>query len=266
MFDFLSSIHIADILKYSVELIMFLIILFEIRELKKHSRALHKHEIKLESVRPLITTLYTDTNDILSLAVQFTNDANILKAVGTIGILAFTEVKPGISNSEYKDTLEKILPIKLEYIRKTVDFIQSGKHYYRVMNLLPISKNEEEVWELWANIRFFLKIMESAVFRTIDLHLYHHPGLLTGQEDFHYRCSDKSVIIRAGGNLHTSANSAISITDSKVVERYTYAYDKLLETKYCKELNLDTMQRLDKLYATKDFQKIKILLSKEDAQ
>jgi hypothetical protein len=264
MFDFINNIHFTDALKYSIELVMFIIIFREIRELKKHSKALERHEDKLESVRPLFTNLYTDSKDILNLAIQFTQDANELKAIGTLSILSITETHPSKSEEDTAVAIKELPAEKINYVNSTLDYIQSGRAYYRVMNLLPISKNEADIWELWANIKFFKRIFETQKTKPINLHLFHHPTLISSQEDFHYRCSDKAVIIRAGGNFNPSSNSAISITDSRVVEKYKSAYDDLIKTNKCKNLDLEILQKLDKYYSRKDFQNVKLILSDKD--
>lgn len=271
-----------EVLKYIIEIIVFIVILKEIKELKVHSlslekaihsqeetiEALQKHESILgkheESIRPIQSTLYTTTDDILKLAVDFTRNAETLKAVGTIGILSDTEMKPGCEIEDWKTTVDSILPVKRMYVEETLNYINSGGQYYRVMNLLPLTTEEESIWETWANIRFFKRAMQESGVRRINLNLFHHPGIVSWKEDFHYRCSDKAVIIRVGGSIHPDANAAISITDTRVVEKFSAAYEKIISDDQSLRLDLNLLNELDHFYSVKDFQSIKrILLGRE---
>lgn len=256
----MGTIHWPEIVKYTIEFVIFFIILKEINELKKHAHTLEKHETKLDAVRPLISTLYTETNEILELAVQFTKDAKVLRAIGTIGTLSETEKKPVMDHDLWVQQLASVAQVKREYIATTLDFIQSGRAYIRVMNLLPQSQEEDHIWELWANVKFFARAMEDAGARNININIYHHPGLVTGKEDFHYRSSDKAVIIRVGGTAHKSANSAIAITDSRVVERFSAAHASIIEDSKCVELTLDNLHALDKYFSVKDFDSVYSML------
>lgn len=255
MKEFISFlwVHIERVATYMVELIVLVFIYKELRELKRHSTALAQHEGKLDQVRPLLSTLYTDSNDILKLAIDFTRDAKHIQAVGTISVLAETEIRSGEEEIEWKARVERVLPLRREYVAETLDFIHSGRPYYRVMNFSPQMSNEPELLiELWANVKFFLRIFEDKGAKELGLHIFHDPSLVAGKEDFHYRVSDSSVIIRVGGPMHSTTNAAIAIRDSKVIETFASAYSALLERPRCREINIDLLRRIDECLAIRD--------------
>jgi hypothetical protein len=166
---------VERICTYAIEIIVLIFIYRELRELRRHSAALARHEGKLDQVRPLISTLYTSSDEILQLAVEFTKTAKHIRAVGSISVLSETEIRPNEEVDKWRMRIASISELRRNYAAATLDFIQSGRHYHRVMNFSPNALGDPELLlEILANVRFFLRAMESAGSRVLQLHLYPH--------------------------------------------------------------------------------------------
>ena len=264
IFPFLWE-HIEHIITYGIELVVLLFILKELRELKRHSNALDRHESKLDQVRPLLSTLYTDSDEILQLAIKFTSSARKIQAVGTISVLAQTEMRVGESEEQWQKRINEVSPLRRQYATTTHDFILSGRSYCRVMNFSPSAVSDPELLlELKANVNFFLRAMQDIGTKTIDIRLFHNPTLDVGREDFHYRVSDSMVIIRVGGPTKESTNAAIAISDTKVVATFAAAHEALQTAPLCREITLPMLKSIDEYLTIRDFQGLENLLDEED--
>jgi hypothetical protein len=143
----------ADYIKYTLEVVVLLLILREIRALRRHEGVLEQHQEELRSSRPLYTTLYTDATEIMEFAVAFTRDAKRIDALGTIASLRDTELRPGESeiSSSFKQRLGNADPLSLAYVTANRDFVLSGREYRRIIDFRPATGSSGEVLELLAS-------------------------------------------------------------------------------------------------------------------
>jgi len=257
--------YVLELLVLVAELVALIFIVRELRELRRHTTALARHESELRKARPLLSTLYTDGDDILELAVAFTRDARQIRALGTITALAETELRPGEREAEWQGRFESVSALRKQYVAATGAFIDSGKPYYRVMNFSPGARADRaSVWELWANVRFFLRAMEANAGSATCLHLIHDPDLVRGGEDFHYRVSDSAVVIRVGGPARADSNAAILIRDERVVATFEAAHDAMVSRPRCREIHLDLLRSIESCLSKRDLEALRGLLEEAE--
>jgi hypothetical protein len=220
-----------EITKYAVEIFVLLFIIREIRELRRHHKALESHSDQLTSVRPLFTTLYTEGSEIMDLAISSTREAKEIYALGSLASLTQTERKPDEDEVSSRKRLALASSKAVQYVTVTREHILSGRKYCRIMDLRPKRpRDADSIFEILANVNFFLRLLEFSGSSKVDLYLYHSTEMLRGRGDFHFRCSDRQLIIRVGGHGNTYANAAISITDTRVVHEFKRYYESLLKS------------------------------------
>lgn len=214
-FSFDSVSLVITLIGILVTLIVLFLTKKDVSYLRKHQSQLSKHEELLRKVRPLYSTLMTDGKDIMRLAIKSTQEANELYNIGNISSLVFTEKKHDENEEDFKIREAKAKEETKNYIRAITDLILKGKKYQRILNFLP-NKNNDNLDEIYANVSFFFSLMNVNSY-TKDLQLYHNHEILNEKGDYHFRCSDKEVIIRIGGHGNTSTNAAIIIKDTNVM-------------------------------------------------
>ena len=249
-----------EILKYSLELVVLSLVYREIRALRRHEGALERHEKQLKHSQPLFSTLSTDRDEIMRLAIQFTKDAERISALGTISSLLNTEMQPGESDSDFKERLKKTPSLDIDYITANRDFILSGKNFRRIIDWMPAPQSDRSLLEMLANAKFFIRALEYGGTTEIKIELYHNPDILRGRGDFHFRCSDRCVVFRAGGHGNSSANVAISITDTRVVSEFHRYFDSLLSDANTRPISLTTLRQIRDLLENRDLTGLNQLL------
>lgn len=187
------------------------LLLKEIDELKNHQKLLVEHTSLLNKSRPVVSNLYTDENEIMELAIQFLKEATECYYLGSFESLA-------ISKSTEIDESELTIQ-KRKYIKETEDYILNSKKYVRIINFEPSFTNNYDL-VLEQNIVFFLKLFNFDSSREINLELYHNNQIPSFSGDFHFRCSEKQLIIRTGGHKNKFTNSALLINDTRVIHEY----------------------------------------------
>jgi len=258
---FHQILSVLDFLKYPIEFLVLLLIFREIRALRKHGRALEQHEKHLEQVRPLYSNLHVGSDEIMNLAIASIREAKELFALGTLNSLTETEMRPDESELAFKERLGKINAKVSDYVMATRENILNGHRYCRIMDFRPIDGTDESIFEISANICFFVRLMEFAGSSQINLEVYHNPEILKGRGDFHFRCSDRRVVLRAGGQGNTYANAAISITDTRVVNEFKNYYDSLIHDRMTKRLELHQLVHLRQLLVDRKIQAIDSYIS-----
>ena len=255
----MEHINLFEIIKFAIELIVLVIILREIIELKRHRTSLEKHSLTLDKVRPLFTTLYTDGDDILKLATDFTKQANVCYAFGSLESLIDTERRKNETQFNFEERMKTISKYKIDYVNETENFILSGKNYYRIMDFSPRNQAHDDM-VIQLNISYFIRLSEFSGTRQINLNIYHNTEIPIISGDFHFRCSDSQVIIRAGGHGNKYTNNAIVITDTRVVQEYQRYYQSVIDSIKTRKLNYDDLVQLRKLYSEGDYQSVKKFL------
>lgn len=253
--------HTLEIIGFAIELIVLFLILREIRALGKHERALEKHEAHLNAVRPLVSTLFTGSDEIMDLAITFTKEAKIISALGTISSLVETEMKPGEDEVTFQERLKTTHSKTVSYVAATREHILGGRRYCRIMDFKPNDVTEESVLEVLVNVNFFLRLLEFRGVGAVDLNLYHNPDVLKGRGDFHFRCSDRQVVLRVGGHGNEYANAAISITDTRVVNEYQQYFQSLIHSALTRPLAYQHLTRLRELLLSRDIKGVENFLS-----
>ena len=255
----MQHINLVEIIKYTIELVVLVIILREIIELKKHRISLEEHRLTLAKVRQLITTFYTDDDDILQLAIDFTKKANVCYAFGSLESLIDTEIRNNETQLNFEERIKTVSKYKIGYVSETANFILSGKNYYRIMDFSPPNQAADDMI-IKTNISFFIRLSEFSGTRQIELNIYHNPEMPIISGDFHFRCSDSQVIIRAGGHRNKSTNNAIVITDTEVVQEYQHYFQSVIDSVKTKKLNHDDLLQLRELYSEGNYQDVKRFL------
>lgn len=235
--------------KFVVELIVFAVILYEIRQLRKHEHQLSLHGKKLDQSMPLFTTLLTEPSEIQELAVAMICDAKEMWAIGVMNVLARTEINPAMDSGV---AIQKPSDFDKRYTAATADYINTGGIYSRVMNLALRDGNYDDVWNAHANIRFFRRLLEGGRIRDLHVCLYHHPDLLSTPDEFHFRVTDKKVAIRVGSPKGGNASAAISITDTRVIKTFFDYCTSLVGGTKCIQLDLPKLCQLDDLLSASD--------------
>jgi hypothetical protein len=220
--------HALELIALTIELIVLFAILREVRELKRHQAALRSHEQQLAAARPLMSTLYTGDDEIMDLAVEFTEQASAIYAMGTLSSLVEIERHANETIDEYDSRMASVDGRKRTYIAATLNKILSGCTYRRVMDFAPQSGNEADVVEALANVNFFLRAFDTPRTQAIDLELYHNAETIKGRGDFHFRCSDRQLVLRVGGHGNGYANAAILINDTRVIEEFRRYFDSIV--------------------------------------
>lgn len=252
-----------DYLKFALELAVLLIVLREIRALRRHESLLADHGTQLKSSRPLFTTLYSDADEIMEFAVRFTEEAKEIDGLGTITSLTATECRPGETESSdsFQARLANADPLALRYVAANRDFILSGKHLRRILDFRPATGSQEEVFELLANIKFFLRAHEFGAASPVNAELFHNPDVLRGSGDFHFRCSDRCVVLRVGGHGNPAANAAIAVSDTRVVEEFRSYFDALIDSPITRLITVRDLRAIQEALLDRQFSKIDDLLS-----
>jgi hypothetical protein len=253
--------HTIEIIGFAIELIVLFLILKEIRALGKHEKALEKHEEHLAAVRPLLSTLYTGSDEIMGLAVAFTKEAKEINALGTISSLVETEMKPGEDEEAFQERLKTLHPQTVSYVSATREHILGGRRYCRIMDFKPSDVTDDSILEILANVSFFLRLLEFRGGGSMDLNLYHNPDVLKGRGDFHFRCSDRQVVLRVGGHGNDYANAAIAITDTRVVHEYKQYFQSLIHSTVTRHLAYQNLIRLRELLLNRDSKGIESYLA-----
>lgn len=242
------------------EVVIIVLIFVELVELEKNRSSLEQHSQALDKSRPLYPTLYTNGAEILNLAVDFIRNSNVCYAFGTIESLLITERGCEEDTSDYQNRTEEMVTYEIDYIKETENFILSGKEYYRIMNFLP-STHEQDNLIVLSNIRYFKRLFEFKGSRKLALNIYHNPEIPIIAGDFHFRCSDSQVIIRAGGHRNTYTNNAIVITDSRVVKEYKLYYNSVIDSDKTKMIDLSILTKLEKCYESDKKNKINQIIN-----
>jgi len=73
-----------------------------------------------------------------------------------------------------------------------------------------------------------------------------------GRSDYHFRCNDLRVDLRIGGHGNES-DSAISITDARVVQQYRQYYQSLLTSDSTRRMTLEDVIAIYDLLVESDF-------------
>ena len=221
-------------------------ILTEIRELQNIQTALKKHEEQLDAVRPIYSTFYTTPEEIMELSISFTEEAKEIYALGTIGSLLDTEIRPNEKQADFEQRKRNASPEAKRFVAATESSILTGCEYHRVMDFRPIDASEDARLEILANVNFFRRILNASGTHDLHLELYHSPDIVRGRGDYHFRCNDQRVDLRIGGH-GTKADAAISITDARVVQQYKQYYLSLLEFESTRLITLDDLIILNDL-------------------
>jgi len=244
-----SDINWWEVFKYILEFAVLGLIVYEIRKLGKHAKVLNAHSDKLDKAIPLISSLLLDPKDIQNLAIEMIVNAFELRAVGILDVLSRTEFPPNRYNT-FK--INPASQFDKQYTSSTSDFISAGRSYSRLMNLSIANRTESEIWTILANIRFFKRLMEISGAREIQLRLYHHPSLVSGSNEFHFRVTDKKAVIRVGSHSESSVSAGISITDTRVIGAFVDYFDSLAKSEKCIHLSLEKLRDLDSLLTEMD--------------
>lgn len=255
--------HPIDYLKFALELAVLLIVLREIRALRRHEVLLEDHGTQLQASRPLLTTLYSNADEIMQFAVRFTEEANEIDALGTVSSLTATECRPG--ETEASDSFQARLanadPLALRYVAANRDFILSGKRLRRILDFRPATGSTKEVFELLANIKFFIRAHEFGAASPVNVQLYHNPDVLRGSGDFHFRCSDRCVVLRVGGHGNAAADAAIAVSDTRVIHEFRSYFDALLESPITRLVTVHDLREIQDALLARQFSRIEELLS-----
>lgn len=237
-----------------VELIVLALILLELRALSRHGKVVESemHAIKdvtelLQKVRPLYSTLYIDKEEIMDLSIRFIDEANEVYAMGSISNLIETELKDGETGEVFNRRKQTINPKTLRHVEATRNLIQRGARYLRIMDCIPL-QTEESIREISSNIAFFRRLMEGGD----GPQVFHNSEILKGPGDFHFKCSDKRVVIRAGGHRNTYANVAIDITDANVVDQFRRYYNSLIASPRTVKLGLEDLRAIETYLDSQD--------------
>jgi hypothetical protein len=249
-----------EVVRFLIELIVLALIYYEIRSLRKHERTLREHEEQLTAVRPLYSTLYNDSDQVRDLSISFVREAKEIYAIGSISNLLKTEKNPHETDQQYRERVATVDPKTIEHITSTRDFILSGKKYRRIMDFNPTDSSSEAFHEILCNVTFFRRIMELDI-NKIDLQLFHNPEILKGPGDFHFKCSDRQVVFRAGGHGNEYTNIAISITDTRVLHEYQNYYQSLIRSESTRRLDQQHLEQLEELLSTRDVHAVRNYLS-----
>jgi hypothetical protein len=250
--------YIIAILGFGFNIILLILNYGEVKEIRKHQQALKKLEDQLIAVRPLYSTLYTSDDEIMKLAVDFVKHAQEIYSIGTINSLVHTEIKIREKDADFKKRYNTVDLITREYIAETYSYILSGRKYFRALNFLPVSNSDDEIQEILANVNFFHRILQSRASSIVELklELFHNPEIPSGPGDFHFRSSDKQVVIRVGGASNKHVNSAIVITDTKVISQFQTYFLSFLNNEISRKIGADELVYLQKLLIQKEIEEI----------
>jgi hypothetical protein len=207
------------------------------KNLKKTHNELNKTRQSLKESRPLISNLFTDGEEIMELAIKFIKDAKEIRALGTISTIIQKKGK------------------NLLYIQSTLGHITEGNYYSRIIDFDPKNKSNEEIKEIKQNVKFF-KSLYTLGGKNVDLHLYHNPSILSQKGAFHFRVSDKNVVIRTGGHGNKYANAAISITENPVIEQFKNYYISFINYPESTELTEENLGEIENLFKSNKFNEI----------
>ena len=251
---------IISIIGTVVTLIVLLLTKKDIKTLKSHQITLKEHEEKLKSVRPLYSTLITDEAEIMELAVSSTAESKELYSLGTISSLKDVERLNSEDEKTFNERTKDVKPSTKLYVKAISDSILKGNEYCRIINILSIDKKEDFDVVL-ANIKFFCRLMEFNSQTDIKLKLYHNSEILSDSGNYHFRCSDKKVIIRIGGHGNKKSNAAIVITDTKVIDEFKNYYFSLIESPKTKQLDYSSLLKIKSFLESNDIKSIKTILA-----
>lgn len=214
----------------------------DIRELRRHQMMLQEHGKKLESVRPILSTLFTETIDIRKHAIEMVEEAQYVYGIGTIRVLAKIEKKPNEDLLMYENRTKDIEEEIKKYVQSNSNSILKGKEHFRVLNFLPEDNSEDMKWEIISNIHFFKRHFEFSGTTKINLRLFHNETISNFRGPQHFRCTDKKIILRIGSHINLRANAALVITDKRVVEEYQTFFHSLIALPQTKEINLQNLE------------------------
>jgi hypothetical protein len=233
------------------------LLLKEIEELKTHQSSLTEHAALLSKSRPVITSLYTDETEIMDLAIHFLDEATECFYLGSFESLT-------VENSQEIEMDHSDLK-KKEYITKTQDYILSGKKYVRIINFEPSQENNYNS-VLAHNIQFFQNLLNFESSRDIKLELYHNNQIPTFSGDFHFRCSNKQLIIRSGGHKNKFTNNAILINDTRVIHEYQQYISSIVESKNSIKIGVNELKQMSENISKNRIDKIRDVLAKAKDQ
>lgn len=233
-----------EVLKYALELLVLLVIYREVRELRRHGGLLKKHREELLDSRPLFSTLYTGKEEIMKMAIRFTKEARQISALGTIASLANTEIGQDETIAAFQERSQNVSPLEAEYVSANRDAILSSRHFRRIIDWMPVRGSTASFREVLANVTFFIRALEYQGATALNVELYHNSEILRGEGDFHFRCSDLCVVLRAGGHGNPAANLAISITDTRVVREFERYFCSLIAQPTTRRISLEELRQM----------------------
>jgi len=242
---------------------MFVLIMIqrELKQLKKHHDALRSHEQQLQEARPLISTIYTNKEEIMRIAIDFTNKANYIYAQGSISSLLETERMQDESQVSFQDRLAVVDPDQKLYVKSTSDKICNGIDYRRIMDFMPENNSDASIAEIYANVKFFIRVYDMPNNGEINLKLYHNSEVTSGRGEFHFRFSDQMLVLRVGGHGNSLTNAAITINDARVISEFKKYFDSLVDSPKTKRLELKDLQVIDKFLQAKDLENLRNFLN-----
>lgn len=221
--------------------------------LKKHHSQLDNSSNELKSFtslladsKPILTNLSTDSVEIMEIAIKFLKVSKECFYIGSLESVKLLKKKKDKKQNEL--TLKK-----LEYVNQTTEFIHDAEKlkYVRIMNFIPnISNNYTDI--LRSNIEYFLSQYKTSPNTENILQLYHNSQIQTISGDFHFRCSDAQVIIRSGGHKNEQANSALVITDNRVITEYMRYMQSLIDDPNCKQIGEKNLEAILKFIDNDD--------------
>ena len=255
-----STGSLVTLLGVAVTLVMFGVIVFEMRAMKRTQKLIQKNteitgenRAALEGAMSIMkkfqlvtSQVLTDAEDIMTLAVKSTEKAEKLYALGTISSLALTERLPGETQEDHELRRAGGEKLKVDYVKATRDLILRRQPYRRIMSLLPRDATREACLEVLANVRFFKRIMEEDL-GDLDLIIYHSPAVGGGKGDFHFRCTQDEVILRVGGHGNPFVNAAIRIVNPGVTHQFRQYFESLVQSPNTRALNVGMLSQVEKL-------------------
>jgi CTP:molybdopterin cytidylyltransferase MocA len=207
-----------------------------------------------------MSTLYTDEAEIMDVAISFTEQADMIYALGTIATLTEMERSATESIADHERRLASVDARKRAYVSATLNRILGGCKYRRVMDLLPEAGDENERLEIVANIRFFLRAFDTPRTKAIDLELYHNQDTMKGRGDFHFRCSNRQLVLRVGGHGNGYANAAIQINDTRVIDEFRRYFDSIVASPNSRRVSYEDLAQLVTLLDRRDIEGAKKFL------
>jgi len=219
---------IVEVIKYSIEVVVVVAIFREIRKLDSHGKQLEK--TRQEFGKIVVSALYTTTEEIMKLGVDFTKQAAEIYSLGSLRSLLDTERRLGEDQEGYESRKTQIDPQKSEYIKAIEDHVREGKPYVRVMDLLPEDSQKDTLNEIYVNLDFFRRLLGRPGVKSKDVRVYHNRQIARRNGDFHFRVSDKMLVIRAGGHGTRRVNAALVIDEASAVNTFRQYFASVIES------------------------------------